>query len=102
MLNETHRPDATEQHALKPVKKQKVTIAKLRPKPGQKVWQLDIDNRLISIAEEDEPKVLVLGKNRTKTIRGIKYKDHHLYCVAINYANAERKFVQMLNILINS
>lgn len=87
------RPEATEMHAVAPVKRQKVSFGKLRPKPGQKVWQCDLSNGQITEAIEEDAKAFVKKDGSAKIQRQIKLLDNHWYCVAINKANAERKFI---------
>ncbi len=66
-------------------------IGTLRPKPGQKVWKLNTVTAAIDPAPMDV-QLSVIGKK----VGNIKIEPNCLYCVAINKANAERKFCNMI------
>lgn len=65
---------------------------------GQKVWELDLDTRKISEAEITEV-AYGLSKDaagQNMIHKKVIHKPNHLYTVAINKKNAERKFIDML------
>ncbi len=72
------------------IKKQRF-IGKLRPKPGQKVWMLNVVTAEIKEAPMDV-QFSVIGKK----ISNIKVQPNCFYCVAINKENAEKHFRKII------
>ncbi len=66
-------------------------IGTLRPKPGQRVWRLNTVTAEIAPAPMDV-QLSVIGKK----IGNIRVEPDCLYCVAINKANAEKHFCNMI------
>jgi hypothetical protein len=66
-------------------------IGTVRPKPGQRVWRLNTVTAAIDPAPMDV-QLSVIGKK----VGNIRVEQDCLYCVAINKANAERKFCTMI------
>ena len=62
-------------------------LGRLLVKRGHKAWQLDVATATITEAERE-------GKR-------INIKPKHLYCSALNKANAERRFIAMLKEITN-
>ena len=88
-----HRPDEQHIKAEVPAKRQEVYMGALRPKPGQKVWQCDLKTGEVKEAEFDNTTVNALAPHKKK----VRVKPGHIYAVAINKANAEKKFVKLLS-----
>jgi len=72
-------------------------MGKLRPKPGQKVWQCNLVDGEVKEAEFDDSTVNMLAPHKKK----VRVKPGHIYAVAINKANAEKKFVKYLSTILN-
>lgn len=95
-LAHTINPDKTEQHALKPVTKQKVLLGQLRPQPGQKLWEMNLVDYSIAEAVLTQDDVMFKPDGSVKPVRSINVKESHIYCVAINEKNAKKHFVNRL------
>lgn len=105
---EQHRIDKAELHAVKPIKKEVKLDATIKPKPGQKVYQLDLDTGLITEAEYKKERVeLVESINLItdekmglvpKIIKDIERKPNCRYWPAINAENANRHFHKLLGV----
>lgn len=95
-----HTPQATEMHAVAQARRQKVILGKLRPKPGQKVWECNMANGQIAECEEEAAEARLNKDGSARVVRNIKVKDNHLYCVAINRENAERKFIKQVETIL--
>lgn len=67
-------------------------IGSLKPHKGQKCWELDLATGIIRPAEIKSITAELTGAVH----RQIIIKPKHLYCVALNLENADRKFVKML------
>lgn len=104
---EKHIPEQTEVHAVKPASREKVIVS-LKPKPGQRIWELDLATRLITEAKFRDEKVQVIPQRNivtnqpqgacAKTVRDVDMKEGHLYCAALNHKSADRKFFKMLGL----
>lgn len=103
---EKHRPEETEMYAVAPVKKDFQILKKLKPKPGQRVFELNLKEAIIREAELDEEYVFV-DQNRnlitgdatgvsTRKVKKLVVKEGCIYCVAINAENADKQFHKML------
>lgn len=53
---------------------------------GQKVWEYDLENKTFREAEF----------TANDGWRMIERKPNHIYCVALNHKNADRKFIRMI------
>lgn len=101
------RAEIKETESAKPAKTEKV-IATLRPKPGQKVWELNLKTRLIVKAEYKDEKVKIIQAVNmvtrrpqgmvSRVVRDVDRKENCLYCCAINAENADKQFFKMLGI----
>jgi hypothetical protein len=92
---ENHKSDKPEMHNIKPVVKEKKFITSLRPKPGQTVYQLDLTTMVITEAVFENEAVVVtrLGGQKKKDV---SIQDHCIYCAALNFKNADKRFHKML------
>lgn len=68
-------------------------IGSIKPQKGLCLFEMDIDTGMISKAE---------FKSVISTLTGAVHKQlvmkpKHLYCVALNFRNADRKFVKMIS-----
>jgi hypothetical protein len=92
-------PDQTELHAVKPVRKEKTLVARLRLHPGQKVFQFDPKTNLITEAQYEEG-VVDFGKAAKGQISQINHSliinEGCLYVTAISAKRADYKFMKML------
>jgi hypothetical protein len=104
---EKHEAEKTEIHAVTPVKSEKVKRGELRPKPGQRIFQLELSTGIITQAEFKEEKVVLVPRfclytNRQigvdeKIVRDILEKPGCLYVNATRAEVADKKFHKMLN-----
>lgn len=102
-----HITDKPEIHAVKPAKTELVKKAELRPKPGQRVFQLELSTGTITQAEFAEEKVVLIpnfclhtGKQVgtiEKVVRDILEKPGCLYVPATRAEVADKKFHRILN-----
>jgi hypothetical protein len=76
------------------VKKQVQFVGKLTPQRGQQVWEFDSAAGTIFPVE---PETIGVELVNGQTLRKLVMKHGCLYCCAINRANAERKFMKMIN-----
>lgn len=92
---EPKRIDKTEIENIVPIIKEKKFVASLKARPGQKTYQLDLTTMVITEAEytNDFVTVTEFGGRRTRQIR---IMDNCIYCVALNFKNADRRFHKML------
>lgn len=56
-----------------------------------KMWEFDLETRIFKEAEYKEVKHL-----NGNTERAIFKKPNHIYCIALNAKNADRKFINMI------
>lgn len=70
-------------------KKTLVNIGKIIPKPGQRVWQLCMKTLQITDVTPERTEATLNGKLANKKLECLK---GHIYCMAINFKNAETKF----------
>jgi hypothetical protein len=98
-MKETNQisPDQIEISAPKPIQKQKVLLGKLRPQPGQKVFEVDMVTAIVKESVYERVNAKLLPDGTTKVEKKINVKDGHLYCVALNKRNAEKRFLKMIN-----
>lgn len=75
---------------VKPVATQKL-LQSWKKMPGHRVWELDLETKLISEATSEVTATLD-GGVRHKVIQ----RPGRLYCSALNAANADKKFMKML------
>ena len=97
MKDKPFQPDQIEVTAQKQIAKQEVFLGRLRPKPGQKIYQWNLQTYVISEVEFDEVTAQVLPDGSSKIKKKIKTKPGHLYACAINYKNAGKQFAKMIN-----
>lgn len=96
-----HKPEQTEVHALKQIKREVRHIGTLRPQRGQKVWEMDLTTRILKEAEYDKGSAVDFSKaiKGDLSVRGkLITKENHIYCVAINARNADKQFFKMLGL----
>lgn len=83
--------DKPEIENVKPVETGKRLVKSLDKHRGQTTYQLDLTTSVITEAEYKEEFATLNGKIRKQVIM----KENCLYCVAINFKNADRKFHKM-------
>lgn len=86
--------DQTEIRNIKPVKKTKC-IKSFAPKPGQKMFQLDLSTMIITEAKLTNEKIVVT-KIGGHVKRDIVRNENCIYCAALNSKNADKRFHKML------
>lgn len=87
--------DKTEIQNVVPIIKEKKFVASLRSRKGQKTYQLELTTMIITEAEFTN-EFITMTDLGGKVTRQIKIKDNCIYCVALNFKNADRKFHKML------
>jgi len=98
MKDKPFQPDQIEVTAQKQIAKQEVFLGRLRPKPGQKIYQWNLQTYVISEVEFDEVLAEIqLEDGQYKVKKKIKVLPGHLYACAINYKNAGKQFAKMIN-----
>lgn len=75
----------------------KAQLGQLMPKPGQKLWSLDLEKEWMEEVELEEVPVLQ-ADGTTKVQKSVTVKRNHLYALAFNIEGADRKFRQMLGL----
>lgn len=97
---EKHIAEKTEQHALKPIKKELKRVSVLRPKGGQRVFELNLATGIINEVSFDVKNEAVDYENAvnndfsvTKKLEG---KETCIYCCALNAKNADKHFMKKL------
>lgn len=88
--------DKTELHAPKPIHKATQFIGSLNPHRGQYVWEMNLDTRVIEMAQFKEASFDVEANTVRKKLI---VKENCLYAVAINAKNADKKFFKRLGLL---
>lgn len=83
--------DPKESAEVRQIEKQ-VIHQRLRPKPGQKVWELDLNTGLIGEAKIEQVSATIKGSVHKKIIM----RPGCIYEVAINAKNADKKFLRRL------
>lgn len=94
---EKHSSEKTEQHAIKPIKKELNFMGSVRLQRGQKLWQMNLETREISLAEYEVIHHLNKEGGSTKE-RKLIVKENHLYAPAINAKNADKQFFKLLGL----
>jgi hypothetical protein len=89
------------------IKKTVVLKTELKPKRGHSVFELNLTTAIIDYAEFKEEKTVILpnvniftGKEigvTHKAVKDIIEKENCIYCTALNFLNADRRFHKMLN-----
>lgn len=102
-----HIVDPTEIHAVTPIKKTLVMEGVFKPKPGQKMWELNLATGIIVEADYDEEVIAVVESKNiiTGKVNGVTdqvkkkliRKENCLYWPAINWQNADKQFHKLLN-----
>lgn len=87
--------DDTEIKNVVPIIKEKKFIGSLKAIKGQKTYQLDLSTMIITEAEFINDFVVVTENGGVRK-RQIRVKDNCIYCVALNFKNADRHFHKML------
>jgi len=78
------------------IKKELKLIGKLTPKPGQKVWKLNLTTEKVTEAAVEVIASFMVGKKHVEQ-RKLVVENDCWYVAAINKENACRKFLKMLN-----
>lgn len=107
-LDSHNKAQQTEIHAIKPVKDSGLFVERLRPKPGQKVWELNTKTKIIREAIfADQKAVLVPEKHlitkrvigtTTQIYRDVIKNENCEYCCSLNYKSADKQFAKILGI----
>jgi hypothetical protein len=92
--------DKTEMVRQKEIEKHIQHMRKFRFIPGTKLFQFNLLDQSITLANVKEINVLDEGQFKTK--RSVEYKDGCIYAVALNERNAMRKFINMIKQMINA
>lgn len=93
---EKHEPGRTEIVAQKQVEK-RLDLATLKPKPGHRIWELDIKEGLIREVQLKDTGDLDLKRGAMGArVRKLVTRDGCLYCSALNADNADKKFMKMI------
>jgi hypothetical protein len=76
-------------------KEQKKTkfLGQIRPQRGQRIYELNVKSLDIIDVTPQGTDVDISGKVNRK----LQVREGHIYCVALNEKNAERKFIKRLN-----
>lgn len=85
------RPDQIINIRQQEVKKKAEHIGRIRVRPGQALWELNINTMMVTTVNYNVTAVNLDGSISSEVIT----KENHLYCVAINHTNAMRKFILM-------
>lgn len=72
-------------------------VGQVRPHKGHRCYELDLKTMEF---EEVTPQVVGASYENGQVQKKLQVKDGHLYCFALNHANAERKFFKMLSKLM--
>ena len=86
----------------KQITKRKELVDILIPKPGMKLWELNKKTGKIEQVEFESKNIVYTGKPINHIRYSITQKENCLYCVAINYENAEKKLLKKLSVKNNS
>jgi len=72
-----------------------VKVQSLVPKPGHRVWELDLGEKVIREAEivRVDAKPGVMG---VKVVKRVNMRPGCIYCTALNAKNADKRFMKML------
>lgn len=105
---EKHTQEKIEVHAIRQVKRDIAPVANLKPKGGQKVYELDLTTGLITEAVYSDERIeFVVHRNlitdeemsaTPKKIKDITMKPNCMYWPAINPQNASKQFHKLLGI----
>lgn len=93
-----HTPEVTEQHAVKPIKKELKHVGSVRLQNGQIMWEMDLSTRIIKAAEYEEVVAVFNPTDNSKIQKKIITKENHIYAPAINAKNADKKFFKLLGL----
>jgi hypothetical protein len=91
-----HQKEKISVHATQQQPAEKKLVGRLRPLPGQIVWELDLKTHELKEAEYISAEA-VITKYGTATKRTLIVKPYCMYEVAINKKNAERKLLTRIN-----
>lgn len=69
-----------------------VKVQSLVPKPGHRVWELDLGEKVIREAEI----VRVDAKPGVMGVKRVNMRPGCIYCTALNAKNADKRFMKML------
>ncbi len=89
------QPDTVEKHAEIP--SERVHLATLKIKPGQRLWKFSMADRVISEVELVGGDVSLKGGVKYR----IDYEEGYLYCTAINLKNARKKFIKRMRTFVS-
>lgn len=87
------------------VRRQQEIIGHLLPKPGQKVFQYNLETEVVTEAKIEATEVKVFAQNKHGHVTSNVHKKvtslpGHIYCVALNLDNAKRKFAKKIAALV--
>ena len=87
------------------VRRQEQLIGQIRPKPGQRVFQYNLDTEVVTEAIIECVSIEAFGKDKhshaTNTVhKKVKTDPRCIYCVSLNLNNAKRKFDTMIARLV--
>jgi hypothetical protein len=100
--------DKTEQHGIASDRRELTLPTRLQPKPGQRLYELDMNAypymiNEVKILERDvaiiPDKNIITGQNygvKTKSVRKYTRRNGCLYVVAINPENADHQFKKLI------
>ncbi len=77
-----------------PVEKRR-HIESLKPRPGHRIWELNLDDGLIREVKPERVDA-VPGEFGHKVVKKVTMKEGCIYCTALNAANADKKFMKMI------
>lgn len=100
--------DKTEQHGIASDRREMTLPTRLQPKPGQRLYELDMNHypymiNEVKIIERDvaiiPDKNIITGKEygvKTQKIRRYVRRNNCLYVVAVNPENADKQFAKLI------
>ena len=102
---EEHKIDKTEVVNQRQIEKQKKLVSKLKPKPGQTVYELNCKSGVVQPATFKNERVQLVARRNLftfkkqlvqKRVKVIDFKPGFLYVCALNEENAAKKFMKAL------
>lgn len=87
--------EPTEQHAQVQAKKHKQYKGRLILKPGHKVWEVNLNTGVIEEAKYEALSINLTNKHHVKSL---VEKEDCIYIPALNKANAQRKFDDIVRV----
>lgn len=84
--------DKTKVSEERPVRKEKKFLGSMKKHPGHKLYQLELSNGEITLAQFEQSEYHIGGGTHHKLL----FKDGFIYTTALNKKNAEKKFIKIV------